>query len=66
MAIPAVWFLHCSLCLQLTVAAIYGKLLAEVGLLSKGDVILKNPSDFVGDVLGSSEKQTQAGAKGSK
>jgi hypothetical protein len=30
-----------------------------MGLLSKGEVILKNPSDFVGNVLGSSEKQTR-------
>lgn len=43
-----------------TVAALYGKLLGEMGLLSKGDVVLKNPSDFVGDVLGSSEKATRA------
>ena len=42
-----------------TVAKLYGLLLAEMGLLSKGEVILKNPSDFVGDVLGSSEKQTR-------
>ena len=43
-----------------TVAEIYGRLLAEMGLLSKGDVLLKNPSDFVGDVLGSSEKATRS------
>jgi len=41
-----------------TVAKIYGQLLVELGLLSKGDVIMKTPSDFKGDVLGSSEKQT--------
>eukprot|EP00873_Tetraselmis_striata_P010686 jgi/Tetstr1/430950/TSEL_020706.t1 len=42
-----------------TVAALYGKLLGEMGLLSKGDVVLKTPSDFVGEVLGSSEKATR-------
>jgi len=42
-----------------TVARIYAKLLTEAGMLSKGDVILKSPSDFVGDVLGSSEKNTR-------
>ncbi len=31
----------------------------HLGLLSKGDVIKKNPSDFVGSVLGSSESQTR-------
>eukprot|EP00808_Paulinella_micropora_P013957 g63807.t1 len=31
-----------------------------MGLLSKGDVLLKNPSDFVGDVIGSSEKNTRS------
>lgn len=42
-----------------TVAKIYGQLLAEMGLLSKGEVIVKNPSDFKGDVIGSSEKNTR-------
>lgn len=40
-------------------AKIYGQLLVEMGLLSKGEVIVKNPSDFRGDVLGSSEKSTR-------
>ena len=30
-----------------------------MGLLSNGEVIVKNPSDFKGDVLGSSEKATR-------
>lgn len=42
-----------------TVAKIYGQLLTEMGLLSKGEVIVKNPSDFKGAVLGSSEKSTR-------
>ena len=40
-------------------AKIYGQLLTEMGLLSNGEVIVKNPSDFKGDVLGSSEKATR-------
>ena len=40
-------------------AKIYGRLLTEMGLLSKGEVIIKNPSDFRGSVLGSSEKNTR-------
>ena len=39
---------------------IYGRILADLGLLSKGEVILKCASDFVGDALGVSEKTTQA------
>lgn len=31
-----------------------------MGLLSKGDVVVKNPSDFIGSVLGESEKKTAA------
>jgi SpoVK/Ycf46/Vps4 family AAA+-type ATPase len=42
-----------------TVAKIYGQLLTEMGLLSKGEVIVKTPSDFTGKWLGSSEKNTR-------
>ncbi|KAK2597595.1 hypothetical protein N8I77_012373 [Diaporthe amygdali] len=42
-----------------TVAKLYGAILVDLGLLSKGEVIVKNPSDFVGSVLGESEKQTK-------
>lgn len=38
---------------------LYGRLLADMGLLSKGEVLVKNPSDFKGSVLGSSEKITR-------
>ena len=43
-----------------TVAALYATILADLGLLSKGEVILKNPSDFIGSALGSSEMQTRS------
>ena len=43
-----------------TVASSYGRVLHDLGLLSKGDVILKNPSDFIGAVLGESEQKTVA------
>ncbi|TEA18713.1 NFX1-type zinc finger-containing protein 1 [Colletotrichum sidae] len=42
-----------------TVAKLYGAILVDIGLLSNGEVIVKNPSDFVGDVIGGSEKQTK-------
>ncbi|KAI5797849.1 P-loop containing nucleoside triphosphate hydrolase protein [Peziza echinospora] len=43
-----------------TVAALYGQILADLGLLSKGEVVLKNPSDFIGACLGKSEARTRA------
>lgn len=43
-----------------TVAKLYGQILADLGLLSNGEVVVKNPSDFVGSALGESEKQTKA------
>ncbi|KAF8159714.1 P-loop containing nucleoside triphosphate hydrolase protein [Crassisporium funariophilum] len=43
-----------------TVAKLYGKVLADLGLLSNGEVVVKNPSDFVGAVLGASEANTKA------
>ncbi|KAF8533083.1 P-loop containing nucleoside triphosphate hydrolase protein [Trichophaea hybrida] len=42
-----------------TVAKLYGQILADLGLLSNGEVVMKNPSDFIGDVLGASEAQTK-------
>ena len=41
-------------------AKIYGAILRDLGLLSKGDVVLKIPADFVGQVLGESEAKTRA------
>ncbi|KAG1675260.1 hypothetical protein FOA52_016291 [Chlamydomonas sp. UWO 241] len=43
-----------------TVALIYGSVLKDLGLLSKGDVVVKVPADFIGSVLGESEKKTAA------
>ncbi|EJU00451.1 NFX1-type zinc finger-containing protein 1 [Dacryopinax primogenitus] len=42
-----------------TVANLYGQILADLGLLSRGEVVLKNPSDFIGSVLGESESKTK-------
>jgi SpoVK/Ycf46/Vps4 family AAA+-type ATPase len=42
-----------------TVAKLYGEILKSLGMLSKGDVIVKNPQDFVGKVLGESEDKTK-------
>ncbi|KAF3061890.1 Protein CbxX, plasmid [Daldinia childiae] len=42
-----------------TVAKLYGRILADLGYLSKGDVVLKNPADFIGDCLGKSEAKTK-------
>ena len=41
-------------------AKIYGRILADIGLLSNGEVVVKNPADFVGNVLGGSEANTKA------
>ncbi|KAF2277903.1 P-loop containing nucleoside triphosphate hydrolase protein [Westerdykella ornata] len=42
-----------------SVAKLYGRILADIGLLSNGEVIVKNPADFVGSVLGQSETNTK-------
>ncbi|KAF5018987.1 hypothetical protein F66182_9005 [Fusarium sp. NRRL 66182] len=42
-----------------TVAKLYGRILADLGLLSNGEVVVKNPADFVGAALGQSEAQTK-------
>ncbi|KAK4175047.1 putative AAA family ATPase [Triangularia setosa] len=42
-----------------TVAKLYGVILVKLGLLSKGEVVVKNPSDFIGGALGQSEQQTK-------
>jgi len=43
-----------------TMASIYGKILRSLRLLSKGDVILKTTSDFVGSAVGESQNKTKA------
>ncbi|KAG2151640.1 P-loop containing nucleoside triphosphate hydrolase protein [Suillus bovinus] len=43
-----------------TVAKLYGQALADLGLLSNGEVVVKNPSDFTGQHLGQSEQNTKA------
>ncbi|KFG84658.1 putative nonsense-mediated mRNA decay protein [Metarhizium anisopliae] len=43
-----------------TVAKLYGKILASLGMLSNGEVVVKTPADFIGSVLGQSEAQTEA------
>jgi AAA+ superfamily predicted ATPase len=42
-----------------TAAKLYGKILSELGLLTKGEMIFKTASDFKGDVLGASETKTR-------
>ncbi|KAF8065347.1 P-loop containing nucleoside triphosphate hydrolase protein [Lyophyllum atratum] len=43
-----------------TVAKLYGQILADLGLLSNGEVVVKNPADFIGSALGESENKTKA------
>ncbi|KAK8151607.1 P-loop containing nucleoside triphosphate hydrolase protein [Phyllosticta citribraziliensis] len=42
-----------------TVAKLYGQILADIGFLSSGEVVVKTPADFVGSVLGGSEANTK-------
>jgi SpoVK/Ycf46/Vps4 family AAA+-type ATPase len=41
-----------------TVAKLYGRILAEIGLLSTKDVVFKTPDDFIGQFIGESEVKT--------
>lgn len=43
-----------------SVATLYAHILKDLGLLTKGEVIIKNPSDFIGSALGESEKNTNS------
>ncbi|KAL5401415.1 hypothetical protein PMIN03_011529 [Paraphaeosphaeria minitans] len=43
-----------------SVAKLFGRILADIGLLSLGEVVVKNPADFVGNVIGGSEANTKA------
>lgn len=42
-----------------TVAKLYGQILADLGLLSSREVVIQNPSDFIGEYLGESEQKTK-------
>ncbi|KAH3974750.1 hypothetical protein HBI56_106880 [Parastagonospora nodorum] len=42
-----------------SVAKLYGRILADIGLLSNGEVVMKSPADFIGSVLGGSEANTK-------
>ncbi|KAL4912229.1 P-loop containing nucleoside triphosphate hydrolase protein [Aspergillus aurantiobrunneus] len=42
-----------------TVAKLYGEILVDIGYLSNGEVIVKNPADFIGGALGQSEQNTK-------
>jgi SpoVK/Ycf46/Vps4 family AAA+-type ATPase len=42
-----------------TVAKLYGQILSDIGMLSNGEVVLKNPSDFKGQHVGQSEANTK-------
>ncbi|RDA90958.1 hypothetical protein CP533_3079 [Ophiocordyceps camponoti-saundersi (nom. inval.)] len=42
-----------------TVAKLYGRILADLGFLSNGEVVVKTPADFIGSFLGQSEAQTK-------
>ncbi|KAL6872062.1 P-loop containing nucleoside triphosphate hydrolase protein [Trichoderma novae-zelandiae] len=42
-----------------TVAKLYGEILATLGLLSNGELVVKTPADFIGAHLGHSESQTK-------
>lgn len=42
-----------------TVAKLYGQILSSLSLLSDGEVVVKNPSDFIGDAVGVSESNTR-------
>ncbi|KAI0871120.1 P-loop containing nucleoside triphosphate hydrolase protein [Hypoxylon argillaceum] len=43
-----------------TVAKLYGQILADIGLLSNGEVVIKTPSELIGEALGQSERNTKA------
>jgi SpoVK/Ycf46/Vps4 family AAA+-type ATPase len=42
-----------------TVAKLYAEILKDLGLLSKGELIVTNASDFIGQVMGQSEANTK-------
>ncbi|TVY43119.1 NFX1-type zinc finger-containing protein [Lachnellula subtilissima] len=42
-----------------TVAKLYGRILGDLGLLTNGEVVVKNPADFLGSHIGQSEANTK-------
>ncbi|KAK8075970.1 AAA family [Apiospora phragmitis] len=42
-----------------TVSKLYGQILVDLGLLSKGEVVVKQPADFIDAVIGGSEKKAK-------
>ncbi|KAH8819440.1 ATPases of the AAA+ class [Xylogone sp. PMI_703] len=42
------------------VAKLYAQILVDIGVLSKGEVIIQNPSDLIGQYIGHSEANTKA------
>ncbi|KAF5642693.1 ESX-1 secretion system 1 [Fusarium sp. NRRL 52700] len=49
-----------------TVAKLYGRILADFGLLSKGDVVTKTPADLLDRYIGGSENNTQEALREAK
>ena len=47
-------------------AKLYGAILARLGMLSKGEVVFKTASDFIGSAIGQSEQKTNAILKDSE
>ncbi|KAF2234029.1 hypothetical protein EV356DRAFT_577170 [Viridothelium virens] len=43
-----------------TVARLYGRILADLGLLSSGELIVKSGADFIGEYIGHSASQAQS------
>jgi SpoVK/Ycf46/Vps4 family AAA+-type ATPase len=40
-----------------TVGKLFGTILKDLGLISDGEVVIKNPNDFIGSFIGESEKK---------
>ncbi|KAI5458547.1 P-loop containing nucleoside triphosphate hydrolase protein [Mariannaea sp. PMI_226] len=49
-----------------TVARLYGRILADFGILSKGDVIVKTPTDLLDRFIGGSENNTKEALREAK
>ncbi|KAM5380363.1 hypothetical protein ACJZ2D_003465 [Fusarium nematophilum] len=49
-----------------TVAKLYGRILADFGILSKGDVIVKSPTDLLDRYIGGSENNTKEALREAK